>query len=397
MRVFFVTSLMCLPITGHAETISTEIGQSGLKVTEARLAALPNPTNADNFALGGVRFLATLEHALQVRWASGISDSTGMLPFLRVPIGENPNPAAFDPAAIAGLFRDISTQLDAARAPLAKIPPTADFGVEIAFRDIWFDINANATRDIGENMIEVLGPTIMGWQWDNRDPATPAPVVRFDAADAVWLSAYTHLLGGFCDTLLAYDPTTAITKIASAKTAMAALDPSYNGANAEFDIASAVDLIATIADALNQSPDTARLTSAHTHFLAMVADNRSFWDRVERETDNNREWLPNDRQKSALGIELPPGTGKQWLAVLSDAEAVLNGTQLVPYWRIGPAGGVNLGRMFTDPAPIDLVGWIQGWGALPYLEHGPSMSTQNWTTFEAMLSGESMLFSLYLN
>ena len=43
--------------------------------------------------------------------------------------------------------------------------------------------------------------------------------------------------------------------------------------------------------------------------------------------------LPNDKQQSALGLTLPPGTGAVWLSVLEDAEALLKGTKLAPYWR----------------------------------------------------------------
>ena len=196
MRSFPLLCLLASAVPATADTISAEIGTAGLTKTEARLASLPTPTDADRFALGGVRFLRTVEGALQLRWQTGLSEQMTMIPFLRLPIPENPSPVAFDPAAIATLFKNVSTGMDSARAPLTDIAPNADFGVEIAFKDIWFDINSNTTRDAGEDMLNVMGPMIMGWQWDARDPATPAPVIRFDAADAAWLSAYTHLLGG---------------------------------------------------------------------------------------------------------------------------------------------------------------------------------------------------------
>ncbi len=54
---------------------------------------------------------------------------------------------------------------------------------------------------------------------------------------------------------------------------------------------------------------------------------------------------------SALGIEVPHGTGAAWLAVLADIEAVLKGEKLVPYWRVGGSVGVNVGAHVHRPAP----------------------------------------------
>ncbi|MDP1578040.1 MAG: hypothetical protein Q8L76_14990, partial [Cypionkella sp.] len=155
--------------------------------------------------------------------------------------------------------------------------------------------------------------------------------------------------------------------------------------------------IAILIATLQRAPDAARMTSAQQHFLSMIADNRRFWAEVAQETDNAAEWLPNDNQQSALGVTLPPGTKAVWLSVLDDAEALLKGSKLAPYWRQEGAAGVNLAKVFTDPRPADLAGWIQGWAAAPYLEQGQLVSDQNWSAFEQMMGGEAMMLSFYLN
>jgi hypothetical protein len=129
----------------------------------------------------------------------------------------------------------------------------------------------------------------------------------------------------------------------------------------------------------------------------MIDDNRTFWRRADDETDNDREWIPNARQTAALGFTLPPDTSTVWQAVLADAEAVLRGQRLVPYLWLGDTAGVNVGRMFTDPRPIDLAMWIQGLGALPYIEKGPLISSQNFMIFTQMMEGDAMLFMVLLN
>lgn len=377
-----------------AQDISAEIAGTGLAATEARLASLPAPTEADRFALGGIRFLRAVEATFQTRYRTGMSDPTGTIPFLRLDQGAAPD-ASFAPGDVAALFTQAATGMATAREPLADLATGPEFALTIRLGDLWFDVNADATRTPDEDLMALLGPSLLGWRWFDRDPATPAPTITFDRADAAWLSAYTHLLEGVSEVILAYDPTDALTRAATARDGMRAISPPY--AEEFFVITPFVDAVWVMLDALDQQPDAARLSKAQAHFLSMVADNRSFWAAVESETDNTAEWLPNDRQTSALGLTLPPGTGATWLSVLADGEALLKGEKLIPYWRLGDGAGVNLARMFTDPAPIDVKDWIQGTGALPYLEKGDTITPESWRQFEAMMGGDAMLMSLWLN
>lgn len=375
--------------------LSAEIAASGLAATEARLAALTSPADDDRLALGGVRFLRGIEGALQARWRIGLTEGMRMLPILRLPIDENPAPAPFDPASLAAIFRDLSDAMQGVDAPLRGIDDGSDVGLEIALADLWFDVNASGTREPGESVSEIAGAMILG------GGAAPLPAdltIRLDAADAAWLSAYAHLLAGLSDMILAYDPTAPVARVLAARVAMADLgplqpDPIMGSAFSDLD---GVDLLAMIIATLDQTPDAARAQAAHDHFLTMIADNRTFWARVARETDNDREWLPNDAQTAAIGLTVPPGTGAAWLSVLSDAEALLQGRLLAPYWRVGGAG-LNVGRMFTDPRPIDLAAWIQGEGALPYLERGPVIGPENWRAFSDLMQGQAMLMTVFLN
>lgn len=83
--------------------------------------------------------------------------------------------------------------------------------------------------------------------------------------------------------------------------------------------------------------------------------------------------------------------------MLDDLDALLTGQKLVPYWRVSGNGGVDVGAMFDDPRPIDLVGWVQGWAALPYLKQGPLVTPDSLVAFDTLISGQAMLFALYLN
>ncbi len=398
MKSALFALMLSLPLPAMAQTLSQEIASTGIGPTADRLAALPAPTDADRFATGGLRFLQAVEGALQLRWQVGLTKQMEVLPFLQLPIPENPAPAPFEPAMIRTLFTNVATGMDTARTALAPIGDGSDLAVEIALSDLWFDVNANSTRDAGEDAGAIIGPILLGWQWESRDPAQPLPVIRFDAADAAWLSAYTHVLSGLSNSILAYDPTAAISESLSTRAALQALSAT-TAAEGDFNamIGDALDVVQVINRMLDQTPDAPKLLAARDHFLSAIADNRIFWARVAQETDNDREWLPNDGQQSALGLTLPPGTGATWLNVLADGEALLKGERLVPYWRVSGSAGVNIGRMFTEPRPINLIAWIQGAGALPYLERGTVVSSTNWRMFEALVAGDAGLMAVFLN
>lgn len=393
-KSLFLASLFLSPLPLAAQNLSAEVAAKGLAATESGLAALASPSEADRFALGGIRFLRAIETTYQTRHRTGMDDPSGMVPLIRLPTGTAPD-AAFAPGDVAALFTQVATDMAAARAPLQGLADGPEFSVEIRLADLWFDVNADGTRTPDEDLLQLLGPTLMGWRWFDRDPATPASVIRFDRADAAWLSAYTHLLEGVAQIVLAYDPTDALTRVQAMRDRIDTLAPPPEGEFAGF--APGLDAFWTILTALDQQPDAPRLTAARDHFLSMIADNRAFWAAVDTETDDSAEWLPNARQTSALGLALPPDTGATWLAVLADGEALLRGEKLVPYWRTGDGAGVNLGRMFTEPAPIDVKDWIQGTGALPYLEQGETVSAGNWSRFESMMAGDAMLISVWLN
>lgn len=386
------TTLGAAPVA--AATLSDEIARTGIAATEARLAAIPAPANEELFALAGLRFLGGVEAALQLRWQTGIRADWSELPILRLPIPENSTARPFEAGDFTTLITDLDADMEAARAALADLGDKP-FALEIRLADLWFDINMNGARDEGEGVENVAGLLAGG-----RIRGVPVidPVIRFDTADAAWLAAYTHFLSGFATTALAYDPEPAIQRVIDSSQAIYALwgdTPPPNAMDMMFG--RQVDRLAMVLLAFSQTPDKDLAARAHGHFLAMITENRRFWALVEMEPDNDREWVPNDRQVSALGIVMPPGTGARWQAVLADAEALLTGEKLIPHWRYGAEAGINLKKMFENPPPVDLITWIQGEGFLPYAEKGERMSLDAWRDFERLVSGDAMLFAIFLN
>lgn len=396
-------ALLALATPAAAQTLSAEIGTNGIAPTLTRLKAQPEPALEDIFAIGGLHFLGAVERALQLQWRTGADQVTGNagdalgLPFLRLPVPPNPSPEPFQGALISQLFADIDTDMQSARTALATLPQGEEFGLELTLSDLWFDINLNGARDPEEDALAVLGPQLLGWQWQERDPAAPPITIRFDAADAAWLTAYTHVMSGVANTVLAYDPAASIDRVIASRIALKVAQPDPGDYSFDASFGQFLDAFAMLEGAVNQPPDAARAKAAKDHYLAMIAENRRFWTLVATETDNDREWVPNDTQASALGFNLPPGTGDTWLGVLADGEALLQGRLLLPYWR-GPEGqGINLGRMFDEAAPISITGWIQGWAAVPYLEKGPVIDSTSFRQFEALMGGDAGLMMVFLN
>jgi hypothetical protein len=84
--------------------------------------------------------------------------------------------------------------------------------------------------------------------------------------------------------------------------------------------------------------------------------------------------------------------------VLSDAEKVLRGELLIPYWRLGEGAGVDLGALLQDPPQeVDVAGLIQGATLLPYLRQGPLANAQNLWRFSMLVQGDSALYMVMLN
>jgi hypothetical protein len=377
-------------------TLSAEIGARGLAATEARLAALPDPAPGELFALAGLRFLMGVEGALQLRWQTGVRADWSELPVMRLPIPENPAARPFRPEDIVALLTGLEARMRGARDALEALGDR-EMAVEIRLADLWFDINGNGVRDAGEDVARVAGLTMAG-AVRGGFARPPDPVVRFDTADAAWLHAYTHFLSAFARLALAYDPAPAVERVLASTAALKALWGDTPPPNAlDMIFGRQVDRAAIILMALSRSPDPAGTRAAHGHLTAMIAQNRRFWALVEAEGDNDREWVPNDRQTSALGLPMPPGTGARWQAVLADAEGLLEGRLLMPHWRMGAEAGINLRRMFEAPPAVDPVAFVQGEGLLPYAEKGPRVTIDAWRDFEALVRGDAVLFAVLLN
>ena len=87
----------------------------------------------------------------------------------------------------------------------------------------------------------------------------------------------------------------------------------------------------------------------------------------------------------------------------------MKGKKLVPFWRGAPGGGgfetppinpevgINLRKVFTEPRRFDLVLWIHGSAAAPYLEKGEMTDFEVWERLVRVFGGEFFGFAIWFN
>lgn len=404
MRI--LTTLALIFATGSvAAQPNNLLAESSLTEAEAILGAQADKSPDDQFTYGAVLFLRGIEKTLQFRWQHNMAIKDIEIPVLRLPVPPNPDAQPFSPELITVLFAQLRDDMVLSQAALDAV--SGDVSVKIDLMTLWFDVNMNGVQDSGEGLIEFGINSMMSARQAQEMLAqtNPALTVQFDTADVAWLNAYTHLISGLSELVIAFDPTEAITKVLSSNQAMMDLRGNTSGRNIIDALIGGgaggfggwIDQFAMVYGALNQQPTAENTRAAHRHFMAMIEQNKVFWAAVAAETDNTLEWIPNASQTAALGFTLPEGAAESWQAILGDAEQMLKGELLVSYWRITPAGGVNVQKLFENPPVVDIVDWFQGAGLLLYLERGPTLSSRNFRQFERMLSGDTVLFALLFN
>jgi len=356
---------------------------------------------AKDFELGIVEAMRAIEVIYQHRYRH----YSGELPLTpgggRMALPVNPD-AEFDPAFIENAMTEALVHLSQSRAAL-KRASGKEFSIVLHPKNFWFDINEDGLPSAGEGLMEYL-PGVLGNPRAMRRPGQALQDVgeiRFDSADADWALAYAHTLSGMAEMVLAMDPTPAIKQVVEGREALLGDE---TGANIMgFD--NEVDSIAAVLLVLRGKPDADRTRRAHGHFLEMVEANKRFWAGIQQETDDDREWIPNPNQTSSMGVTVTQETADGWQTVLADAEDILQGRKLVPYWRIDDRRGdentvkrgLNMKKMFMDPPETDLVHLLQGGVLAPYVEKGPMADMRSWREFGRMTGNQSSLFALWFN
>ncbi|MCB1490086.1 MAG: hypothetical protein KDJ86_15260 [Bauldia sp.] len=370
-----------------------------LAAGEAELASVleADPANDDaRMGLGTIRFVKAIETLSQGLYRYGLQPPQSMMmPIVRLPVPVNPNPEPIAYADFRGLLDSFVSDIAAAEATLDGV---GDSGVKLRLdlTKLRYDANGDGTVTDDERFVSVI-QRVTGFREEDMPPTL---VFAFDKGDALWLRGYCNVIMAFGDFWLAHDWHESFDvafphffpKVESdfAKAlAGPGGDPMYQEAAPFADFISFFHIRWPVTE-----PE--RMAAARQHIKAMIALSRESWTAIEAETDDDREWLPNPNQTSPFAsVQVDAGRIAAWRAVLDQAELVIDGKKLVPHWRFDK--GFNLARVFEEPQAFDLVLWLTGPAALPYLEDGPVTTTQDWEAMVGAFEGSFGVSAIWYN
>jgi hypothetical protein len=361
------------------------------------------------FGLGALRFLRAVERVSQAMYRHGVGADAGNAGLVRsLPVFQaggfapNPKPEPIDAKQFRQMFLDLVADLAAAERTLAEVnDPAVKLPLHIG--RVRLDFNGDGVGDEDEQFWTVFVRLNGGARNVPREQVE-AFRITFDAADVHWLRGYCHLLSAMLETFLAHDADELFhcgghLLFPKAVSPYPFLAANPNPADLIGFGADTRDLLAFVHQALRLPlKEPKRMTAALGHLEAMARESREMWKLALAETDDAEEWIPNPKQTGVIpGVRVTAEMVQGWHLFLDETDAVLAGKKLLPFWRSTGKQGVNLRRVFTEPRPVDLLLWVQGTAAAPYLEDGPTISTETWDRLQRMFGGEFLGFALWFN
>ncbi len=375
----------------------------GEKVLAERLNGQPDDAQT-RFGLGTIQFVRGVERVVQSFHRFGLRTHVAgnALPFDRLPIPENPDPQPIGYEDLRGIFQAWVDDLARAEATLAKVQDD-QVKLPIHIGEVRLDINGDGKADVEETLWGIFASLNRAAGDPQVAAASKQFVIGFDRADVAWLRGYCHLLMAQAEIYLAHDGRvlfehTGPLFFARAKSPYAFLARPPGEPRQPFGTEDVFDAIAMIHLLRLPVVEPKRLLAVVDHLESMIALSRESWKFILSETDDDHEWIPSPKQHTVVpGITVTDEMVQGWTEFLDEFESLLQGKKLIPFWRAREARGVNLRRVFTEPSTFDLVLWVQGTAAAPYLEDGPQTSAEVWRRLQRVFRGEFIGFALWFN
>lgn len=394
-----------VPTATAAAFAATDIAQRNSALAELEAAQPGDP--AASYAAGAVHFFLGLEKLSQGLYRHGFeTPQSFMLPLMRLPIPDNPNPEPLTYEQFRQIFADFQAEMREASVRLAEVPQDAGIGIEVDLAKLGIDINNDGSIAPDESAVAIMAALNGGAL--PSDPTAPAPnlTFRFDRADGYWLDGYAHFLSAQAKFWLAHDframfdqsfhmlfPRAGL----PLQQALVPTAPPTGMISSEWRIADALSMIHLINWPV---VDPQLRKEARQDLLEMIKLSRQNWRAIRAETDNDREWLPGPHQTGVhvlTGLEVTEQEVLGWTKALDLAERLLNGEILMPHFRFAD-GGLDMKRFFEEPKAFDLVLMLTGPGAVPYYSRGPVISDEDWNEVQREFGrGGFMSFALWFN
>ena len=385
--------------------VQTYLGNGRIGDAEEQLLAMTAATtgNADaQLALGLVRSARAFEKLSQALYRVGFASKAQGYQALfglrsPIPVNPDPQPVTYDEfrAMLATFIADLESA-DRALQAVGEKPAKLSVDLSVARFDWNGDGRLGPEDQFGMAISDI----------DDNGNAKPF-VVGFDTADAKWLRGYCNLLMAVTKAWLSHDFSEtwdysfrllfprAVSTMAAAERGNIQ-DSTMFGVEKQQadDLADLVTFLHTIRWPVE---DKALWGEVRDHLKTVIALNRETWALIGKETDDDHEWLPGPRQKSGVlpSFDVTEERIQAWLGLLSRFEAALDGKLLIPHWRFSK--GINAAKLFDEPQSFDLILWVTGPAALPYLSDGPVMEGDEWSQILAIFEGNFAAYAFYFN
>jgi hypothetical protein len=347
----------------------------GARALRDQLKENPKDDQA-RFGLGILQFLQTFEHLGGSLHKYGLRTEKAFLrppPQLKDFLPQNPNPETMTYAAARQVVQTFVDDLSRAQDTLAGVK---DGDVKLPLHVGLIKIDPfGQGKPI--NAAFLFG-RVDGLPENERGRAENL-VIGFDRGDVSWLRGYCHLLAAVGELLLAVDGKEAFEcgahllfeKVETPHTFLLEDRHPFNEASL-VNVPMWSDVISLVHNAIRlpiKEPE--RTKGALAHLEAAVAQAKEMWKYILAETDDDNEWIPNPKQTGVIGVKVTQEMVDIWLETLDEAEQILKGKKLIPFWRGKNAErGVNMRRVLTEPRTFDAIEWVQGTAAQPYLKRG---------------------------
>jgi len=392
--------------------------EQGATLTEVRAQLeAQQPDDARAFALGAVDFLLAGERMIQGAHRHGFMGTFNQAGQMMGPratflswIGNDTPVETTDADLHAAVDRFVS---DLATAEQTLSGVEGDFTCAIDLNAIRFDINADGEASRGESLrgLFSLFPPMTTWENGRRETRAMIPdelVIAFDHGDADWLRGYCHLLSAAGSWFLAHDTSdlfdhTGHVFFPKAKITYGFLPGSTWSLEratgmptpAAFDL---TDVLAFFGNMRLPVDEPGRMRDALGHLRASVEHGKRMWALYDDESDDDREWIPNPDQSAVFTeIAIDGQMRDAWLLFLDEADDVLHGRKVLRFWRGDGTRGIDVPRVFEEPREFDLLYWIQGSAAGPYLREGEFTSPGTWTELVNVFDRRVFRFAFWFN
>ncbi len=385
-----------------------------LKEGEVALVAHLKEHGSDDqarFGLGVLQFLRAVEGLGQSFTRYGVRTYRNhgfILPFLRLPAATNENSKTISYFKLREIVETFQKQLMQAESTLAPIND-ADVKLPLHFGMIKLDLNGTvqSPSEHGSDDNRSLWKVYAKLTNNSNIPIEKAEqfFIKFDRGDVHWLRGYCHLLSSICDIYLAHDSKDLFERTAhlffnKVDTPYQFLSKSKRIRTIGASDVEILDLVALIHLIRCDVIEPKRMASALDHLQAVIDQSRKTWKWIMAEEDDDHEWLPNPRQTGVIpNARVTEQMVLAWSGIMTESEKILSGELLIPFWRGSDSDhrGINLRKVFLQPQRFDLVLWVQGSAAAPYLEEGKLSRGQTWRDLRGEFGNHFPGFALWFN